>query len=400
MNDVAAVALSPVPLGRHRFDPVLAELRDAEGRYVTLRAQSMAVLGCLARRAGHLVTKEELLQAVWPGIVVTDDSLVQCIVEIRRALGDHEHCLIRTEKGRGYRLALAHEAVNGASVVPDKNAFGQDIGFARTQDGVKIAYALAGAGYPLVRTAHWMTHLDWDWRSDVFGPRIRALAGAFRYVRYDGRGWGLSDRDGAVGNVDQWLLDLEAVVDAAGLERFALFGPSGGAATAVRYAARHPERVSHLVILGGVVRGGLERGERSTPVATHEAFIRLIEDGWGQDNAAFRQLMTSMLWPAATTEQMRSFNHLQRMASSAATAAQMLRAIAHLNVEAELSRVRCPTLVLHSLHDARVPFDEARLIAAGIPGARLEPLDSPNHTPLLGEPEFERLHQLISEFVR
>jgi pimeloyl-ACP methyl ester carboxylesterase len=374
-------------------------LRDGEGRYVTLRAQSMAVLACLVRRAGHLVTKEELLQAVWPGIVVTDDSLVQCIVEIRRAIEDHEHRVIRTEKGRGYRLALAHEAMDGAFVVPDEAAFRQELRFARARDGVEVACALAGEGYPMVRTAHWMTHLEWDWRSGVFGPHIRALAGAFRLVRYDGRGWGLSARTGTAGGLEQWLHDLEAVVDAAGLERFALFGPSGGAAAAVRYAARHPDRVSHLVLLGGVVRGSLERGERSMPLATHEAFIRLIEDGWGQDNAAFRQLMTSLLWPAATAEQMRAFNELQRVASSAATAAQMLDAIARVNVAADLPGVRCPTLVLHSPHDARVPFEEARLTAAGIPMARLEPFDSPNHAPLPGEPAFERVHFLIREFV-
>lgn len=173
-----------------------------------------------------------------------------------------------------------------------------------------------------------MTHLDWDWRSAVFGPRLRALAQRFRLVRYDLRGCGLSDRDATPGTLDEAVLDLENVVDAAGLQRFALFAPSSGGGIAVRYAARHPERVTCLVTLGGFVRGALRRGTRSASPDSVRAMARLSEEGWGQDNDAFRQLMTSQLWPGATAQQMASFNHLQRTACSPSAAATLMLRLA------------------------------------------------------------------------
>lgn len=168
---------------------------------------------------------------------------------------------------------------------------------------------------------------------------------------------------------------------------------------AIRYAARHPERVSHLLLIGAAARGGRRRGDRSIPQPDFDAMLRLMEFGWGQDNDAYRQISTSLLWPGASTEQMRSFNHLQRVSCEPRTAAAQMRAVAEFDATDDLPRVRCPTLVLHSPHDARVPFEEGRLIASSIPGARFEPFDSPNHTPLRGEPAFEQVGRLTEEFL-
>ncbi|MEO7151762.1 MAG: alpha/beta fold hydrolase [Burkholderiaceae bacterium] len=383
-----------IPLAGFVLDPMRRELRDAAGAVVQLRPQSMAVLLHLASRIGEAVDKDELMHAVWREVVVTEDSLVKCIGEIRRALGDTGHRIVRTEPKRGYRLIAEAEAV-----APGEPDFVQDIRYCTTADGVSIAWAGSGQGLPMVRAAHWMTHLDWDWRSDVFGPRLRALSRRFRLVRYDGRSYGLSESDVLPATLDQAVLDLEAVVDAAGLERFALFGPSSGAAIAIRYAALHPERVARLVTLGGFARGTQRRGAQAWPAARFDAFLKLIEDGWGQDNDAFRQMITSMLWPGASIEQMHSFNQLQRVASSPRSAALLMRRINEADASADLPRVRCPTLVLHSPLDARVPFDEARLIAASIPGARLEPFDSPNHSPMPDEPAYAQVLHAIEAFV-
>jgi pimeloyl-ACP methyl ester carboxylesterase/DNA-binding winged helix-turn-helix (wHTH) protein len=384
-----------VTLGGNTLNLSRRELRDASGAIVELRPQTLDVLLLLARHAGDVVTKDELLESVWSGVVVTEDSLVKCIGEIRRALGDDEHRIVRTEPKRGYRLMS-----EAASATAAGHEFSQDIRYCTTADGVSIAWASSGEGRPLVRAPHWMTHLHWDWRSSVSGPRIRALSRRFRLVRYDSRGYGLSQADAVPATLDEAVAELEAVVDAAALQRFAMYAPSGGAAIAVRYAAHHPHRVSHLVTMGGFVRGPLKRGADSWPTARFEAFVRLIEDGWGQDNDAFRQMITSLMWPGASAEQMRSFNHLQRVASSPRAAALLVRRIAEFDASADLAQVRCPTLVLHSPHDARVPFAEARLIAASIPGARLEPFDSPNHTPLPDEPAFEQVQRALDEFVR
>lgn len=379
-------------LGGLMLDLERRELRDASGAPATLRPQALAVLLHLARHTGQAVDKDELLQAVWGAVVVTEDSLVKCIGEIRRALHDHAHRIVRTEPKRGYRLI----ADAPAPVAPAEADFRQEIRYCIAPDGVRIAYASSGAGRLLVRAAHWMLHLDWDWRSEAMGARIRELSQRFRLVRYDGRGCGLSDRDVLPATLDEHVGDLECVVDAAGLERFALLGISGGGATSIRYAARHPERVTHLVLAGATVLGALRRGVSPQHV---DALARLMEDGWGLDNAAFRQLFTSQFWPGATPQQLDSYNQLQRLTCSPRAAAAMLRRNGNLDATADLPKVRCPTLVMHSPRDLMAPFEQGQLIAASIPGARLELLDTPNHTPLPGEPAFAQFMRAIDEFV-
>jgi pimeloyl-ACP methyl ester carboxylesterase/DNA-binding CsgD family transcriptional regulator len=277
-------------------------------------------------------------------------------------------------------------------------AFRQQIRFAPAPDGVKIAYAESGQGLPLVRAAHWMTHLEWDWQTPVWGPYVKALSAHHRLIRYDPRGCGLSDRDVTV-DFEQLVGDLATVVDAAGLEQFALIGASQGGAASVAYAARHPERVTHLVLLDAFVRGPLVRQPGPAQQEVIDAMARLVRTGWGQDNPAFRQMFTSQFFPGATREQADAFNDLQRLSCEPAHAERLVRANAAIDASAHLAGVRCPTLVMHCRGDARVPFEEGRFIAAGIAGARFEPLDSMNHTPLAGEAAFDHMMALVHEFV-
>jgi pimeloyl-ACP methyl ester carboxylesterase len=356
------------------------------------------MLQYLAQRAGRLVTKDELTQAVWSGRVVTDDSLVQCVKLIRHALGDEGRRILQTEPRRGYRLIVAGD--RSAAETPATPArFEQDIRFAVSSGGVRIAYATSGRGPPLVRAAHWMTHLEHDWCSLANGEWIQGLSQRYRLLRYDGRGWGLSDRGFATWSLDEQVADLEAVVDAAGFDRFALWGRSGGGRIAIRYAARHPERVSHLIFEGAYARGPLRRGANSRSPETLAALRQLIEDGWGRDNPAARQFITSYLFPGASIEQQRSFNQLQRIACTPQEAAQFWDEGLEVDVSPELASIRCPTLVLHSPHDAAVPYEEGRLLAAGIAGARFEPFESVNHHALPDEPAFEVENRLFDEFL-
>lgn len=385
------------------FDPAQAELWDKAGARVSLRLQVREVLRCLACKPDQVVTKDELMRAVWPGVVVTDDSLVQCIADLRRALRDDDRRIVQTEARRGYRLVTSgtQGASEGAAALPAPKGipseFRQETRFATTKDGVRIAYAISGKGPPLVRSAHWMTNLESEWRSPIPGPWIQRLSRRFMFVRYDQRGCGLSDRDAEAGTLDQCVADLEAAVDAAGLDRFALLGLSGGSTPAIRYAARHPDKVSRLVLTGGMVRGRLRRATSPGTLAGVEAFARVLEEGWGRENPAFRQVLTSLLYPAADAEQFHSFNELQRNACSPRTAAQLLRRISEFDALDDLPRIRCPTLVMHSPYDAN-PIEEARLCAAMIPGASFEAFDSPNHLPLPNEPAYETMWSHIEEF--
>ncbi len=275
----------------------------------------------------------------------------------------------------------------------------QEIHFARAADGVRIAYAATGAGYPLVRAAHWLGHLDYDWQTPVWRPWIEALSARYRLVRYDGRGCGLSDRPVDDFGLERLVSDLEAVVDAEGLERFALLGMSQGGAVSIAYAARHPGRVSHLVLCGAFARGALRRDPSPEQAEATAAMIKLVEVGWGQQNPAFLQLFTSQFFPGATLAQMRSFNEIQRQAAPPQAAARIVDAFARIDASSHLAAVKAPTLVFHSRDDQRAPFEEGRYIAAAIAGARFEPLDSANHLPLEGEPAFARCVEMVAGFL-
>lgn len=277
--------------------------------------------------------------------------------------------------------------------------FHQEIRFARTAGGARLAYALSGKGYPLVRAPHWLTHVERDWQTPVWGPWLEALSRRHRLVRFDAAGTGLSDPATRAPSLDDLVGDLEAVVDAAGIERFALLGMSQGAATSIRYAARHPDRVSHLVLFGAFARGTLVRTRGPEAARLVDAVCELVESGWGQENAAYRQFFTSQFFPAATQEQMRSFNELELLSATPRRAAQLVRAFASIDAVDDLARVKCPALVLHKRADARIPFEEGRLVAAGIAGARFEPLEGPNHLPLAGDPAFERALGLMHDFL-
>lgn len=277
------------------------------------------------------------------------------------------------------------------------NRFRQQIRFATTGDGVKIAYAESGGGTPLVRTAHWMTHIDWDWRTPVLRPWLERLSQRHRLIRYDSRGSGLSQRNVTSFGLHELVTDLEAVVDACGLKQFALLGASQGGAAAIAYAARYPERVTHLVLMSAYARGTLVRSPERQSVV--EATAELMRTGWGQENAAFRQMMTMQFLPSATADQVRAFNELQKVSCAPEHAARMVLALSRVDASPALAEIRCPTLVMHCRGDARVPFDEGLFLAREIAGAVFEPLETDNHYPMEGEPAFERAVELIGQFL-
>jgi pimeloyl-ACP methyl ester carboxylesterase/DNA-binding CsgD family transcriptional regulator len=272
------------------------------------------------------------------------------------------------------------------------------IRFAAAADGVRIAYATGGQGPALVKVGTWMSHLEFDRGSPVWGHLLTWLEQRFTLLRYDQRGNGLSDWNAADLSFEAWVDDLGAVLDAAGVQRTALLGLSQGAPVAIAYAVRHPERVSHLILHGGYARGRRRRGSEAAPQALDDAVIQLIEHGWGQDDASFRQFFTSQFVPGGTPEQQRWFNELERVSASPANAARLLRTMYDIDVTALLPQVACPTLVLHAGGDLRVPFNEGRLMAGAIAHARFVPLESCNHLMLAQEPAWTRWTQEVARF--
>ncbi len=265
----------------------------------------------------------------------------------------------------------------------------QAIHFCTTADGARLACGVSGAGTPLVKSAHWLTHLSHDWASPIWRHQHEGLSRYFRLLRYDQRGCGLSDRDVADMSLEAWVGDLEQVVDSAGLERFVLLGMSQGGPIAIEYAARHPERVSHLVLCGSYVRGrrywdGIDDTERES-----ETLVELIRLGWDRPNPAYRQLFSSLFIPGGSQEQIEQFNELQRRSASAEMAARIVSVIDRLDVTGTARGLDVPTLVMHCEDDARIPFSEGRHLAGQIPGARFVPLAGRNHIMLAGEPAWD-----------
>jgi len=261
----------------------------------------------------------------------------------------------------------------------------QEIRFCTTADRTRIAYAAVGAGPPLVKAANWLTHIEHEWESPVWGHWIREISPRHRLVRWDERGCGLSDWNADDLSLGAWVHDMETVVDALGLERFAVLGISQGGAAAIAYAARHPERVSHLVLCGAYARGWRHRGNAEEAEA-RSALLGLTRLGWGQNNPAFRQLFTTRFIPDAGATEMEWFNDLQRVSTSPEMAGRLMDSFSRVDVRPLLADVKAPAIVFHAQRDAVVPFDEGRLLAAGIPGSTFVPLPSRNHLLLEHEP--------------
>lgn len=275
---------------------------------------------------------------------------------------------------------------------------GQRIRYVRASDGVKIAWAEAGAGPPLVKAANWLTHLEEEWRSPVWRHWMEFLSSRFRFVRYDERGCGMTDWNVGDLSLDRWVEDLETVVEAAGLaEPVTLLGISQGAAICVAYAVRHPERVSRLILYGGYARGWTHRGE-AEGAREYNAIIELVRTSWGKENPAFRQIFTSRFIPGGTDEQLEWWNELCRKTTTPANAAALMAARSAIQATHLLPLVQAPTLVIHARHDEVCPITAGRYLAAGIPGAQFVELDSRNHVLLENEPAWERFKEVVLEF--
>ncbi|HXZ55850.1 MAG TPA: alpha/beta fold hydrolase [Burkholderiales bacterium] len=271
----------------------------------------------------------------------------------------------------------------------------QQVRFCTASDGVRLAYATSGSGPPLVRAPHWFSHLEHDWSNPAMRPWVAGLSQRYSLLRFDQRGTGLSDREAAIPSWECHVSDLECVVDAAQLDRFALLGLSQGAAYAIAYAARHSERVSHLVICGGFARG---RATRGVPHEESEMLFKLVELGWGRDDPSFRQVFTTRFMPDAGLESIHAFNDMMPLTASAQTAAKIVRANLAIDVREQAACVKCPTLVLHARGDMSIPFEEGRLIASLIPGARFVSLETRNHLMLESEPAWRDFLAAMAAF--
>jgi pimeloyl-ACP methyl ester carboxylesterase/DNA-binding winged helix-turn-helix (wHTH) protein len=396
----------PSGRGAYRFGPFQLDVRERRlsrgADLVPLRLKVFDTLRVLVENGGRLMTKQELLDAVWPETAVEENNLNHNVSVLRKALGERAtgQQYIETVPRVGYRFIAGVETAEprpGAAVASAAK-LRQDIRYCTSNDGVRLAYATVGNGPPLVKASNWLTHLDLEWSSPIWRHWWSALSLHHRVLRYDERGNGMSQRDVGDISLDTWVRDLETVVDAAGFERFPLLGISRGGPIAVAYAMKHPERVTHLVLYGAFAVGRLHRGNPDL-IEERRALISLTRLGWGLNNPAFRRVFTARFIPDATAEHERWFDELQRISTSPEHAALLMERADHVDVRPLLPKVTTPTLVVHCDRDGAVPAEFGREIAAAIPNARYVSLPGRNHLMLEEEPAWTMFLEELGLFL-
>lgn len=392
----------------YEFGPFRLELREhrlmRSGQPIPLTGKAFSTLRALVERHGELVSKQDLMSEIWPETTVEENNLDRNISAVRKALGEQagEQAFIETVPRVGYRFIapVSTDAIRAAAHErPAATPARQEIRFCVTDDNVRLAYAKVGNGHPIVKVADCFNHLDFEWDSPIWRHWVREFGNNFSLVRYDGRGSGLSDWEVEDVSFEAWIHDLEKVVDAAGLRKFALMGHSQGGAVAIAYAVRHPERVSHLILWGGYARGAYHR-DIPDAVEVRRALETLVQLNWGRTNPSFFQMVTDLYIPEkATPEEQSWFRDLQQVSISPDNLVRYMRACDDINVRSILPTLSVPTIVFHSDRDKIAPPQEGRILAADIPGARFVPLASANHVLLADEPAWKVFREELTSFL-
>jgi len=364
------------------------------GLPVTIEPQVFDLIRLLAENPGRVVTRDEIIEVVWKGRIVSDSAISARIAAARKAVGDDgkQQAVIRTVAKRGLQLiAPAAEPLTdrpGASDIREPR-----IRYTPNDQGQSIAYALSGSGPRLVRFSATPTDIEIEWSISPFRSAIQAISEQFTLLRFDPIGYGLSDRN--LDRVDpaRDAEDCRAVLDALGWDRVAIFSESGAVMEAVHFAAKYPERVSRFVILGGYAEGRLRR----QPKQTDDTLRSMLKEGWSQPDSAFARAFSTVYLPEGPVEVAHGLTQLMQSSCSPETMLALRDSVNNASIVDLLPAVQCPTLIVHGRHDGVHPLSEAQKLAAGIPDSELLVLDTANHLPVFGHRTWD---VFLSEFCR
>lgn len=387
------------------FGPFLLDVQErlltCDGNNVRLRGKVFDTLCALVQNPGRLVRKDELLRAVWPDTIVEENNLDYCVSQLRKAFGtDYQY--IETVPRQGYRFTAEVKSIEPGPHLVRTEAKPrieteemQEVHSFTTSDGVRLSYAVGGHGPVMVRAVDWINHLDFEWSNPYRRQWFSRIMEHNTLLRYDQRGSGLSDWNVVDFSFERSVKDFEELIDHLGYKQISIYGSCQGGSIATAYAAKHPERVSKLILIGSIASGWPPPGEMVEE--QFAALLTLVRLGWGKDNPAFRQLWTTLFKPDAGAEEAEYLNELQRITASPENAALMLGEFRKIDVVDLLPKVSCPTLIVHSRDDAVVPVKEGRLLASRIRNSRLVELPSRSHQVGPEEPCWE---MFLDEFVR
>ena len=367
---------------------------------IPVEPQVFDVIRVLAENHGELVTKDQMIDAVWDGRIVSDATISARINAARTAVGDNgkDQSIIRTVTRRGFKMVAAVERLDQNEKTSSEE-LEQTIRYTTSTGGTSIAWSSAGSGTPLLSAWHHLAHLEQDWISPLLRPGFEWMAEKHRLIRYDIRGSGLSDPIRPGDTIDQHAEDMLAVADAAGLDRFPVLATLQAAAAAIRLAVRHPDRISCLVLQNGYARGRAMRTNAPEDPESDPFIALLNSGGWGDPDNGFMRAWATMVLPMATFGETTEFIRLIANSGTPEEALVQRSLIDRLDVTDDLARVRAPTLVIHARLCALHPVAEGRKTAAGIPNAEFLEVDSSNTIFIASDPVFERVFKAKLEFL-
>ena len=370
------------------------------GKPVRLEPQVFDVLAYFLQRPGTVISRDNLIDAVWDGRIVSDSTISTRINAVRRAIGDNDRTnrMLETLSKRGYRFSVDVSGDTGN--YSDRRSSGNEaIKIAQSADGTVIAHATSGAGPPLLRAGQFLTHLNMDWDSEVRRPTLERLGTHFSLTRYDQRGTGLSGSPATDFSLARLVEDMLAVADDAELDCFSVWATSQGVPVSLAFAAAHPERVNRMVLYGGFVQGRAVREQEPDSVQA-DTFLDLIAEGWGKPSGAFGKAYATLFMPDASAEQIDDMCKMQLASATPEVAIALRRSIDTFDVSGILGQVRVPVLVVHTVEDSVNPLSQSLLMASLLPDAQLRIVDGRNHVPLPGTDAWETIMRVSIDFLR
>ena len=371
------------------------------GKPVRLEPQVFDVLAHFLKNPGKLITRDDLVEAVWDGRVVSDSAISTRINAVRRAIDDNDRAnrMLETMSKRGYRLSVE---VSGDTQSHQGSASlaRQVVKVARSEDGTDIAHATSGEGPPLLRAGHFLTHLHMDWESEVRRPTLDRLGAHFSLTRFDQRGTGLSGTPMTDFALERLVEDMLAVADDAELDCFGIWAASQGVPVSLAFAAAHPNRVSRMVLYGGFLQGRAVRDKEPEASVQADTLVDLIAEGWGKPGGAFGKAYATLFMPDASAAQIDDMCKMQLASASPDTAIALRRSIDTFDVSEVLDQVRVPVLVVHTTEDSVNPLSQSRMIASLLPNAQLAIIEGRNHVPLPGTDEWEAIMRVSLDFLK
>ncbi|GAB5511834.1 MAG: alpha/beta fold hydrolase [Hyphomicrobiales bacterium] len=375
------------------------------GAPVHVEPQVFDLLLALARSAPGMLSYDDMIEQVWHGRIVSDATLSARISSARAAVGDSgkAQAVIHTIPRRGVQMAcpvLATDAGGAAasppSPAPPSAAAHQTIRYTASADGTEIAYAVSGEdGPPLLRGAHWISHLEHDWQSPVWRPWLDRLGVGRRLIRFDARGTGLSERQPIRRAQEDFVADMVAVSNATGEVAVDIFAASQSVPVALAFAALWPARVRRIVLVNGFVQGSYVRGHK----AETDAMIAMIRAGWGLPGSPFVKAVATVFMPRATEDERTNFVEMQTYSASPDGAAAMRDAVGRFDVTGMLSQVTAPVLVMSSTGDAIHPPAQSRQLARALPNAEFSSLETDNHAIAPSDPAFSTMMDATDRFL-